>query len=211
MEGEDVVLWSLDKSRGFTVSSLYAKLSEGVGTAVAIDIWKAKIPLKIRIFSWQLILDRLPSSKLIAERNGPASGLCALCGSCEDASHIFFTCPLARFAWSVLRQLLGCRWSPANFAQFFALIANIAGGPRRVIWMLFLAQAWALWTCRNKLVFERRPVKQPADIIFKTLIFFQLWTPLAKEKDKGALEWLGCELRRQHASLLPPRAGPDTS
>jgi hypothetical protein len=80
------------------------------------DMWKGKVPLKIKIFSWLLALDKLPSGQQILTRHGPSNGICTLCGAPEDASHIFFSSSLATFAWSVTRQLLGCNWRSANFA-----------------------------------------------------------------------------------------------
>ncbi|KAK1666246.1 hypothetical protein QYE76_054405 [Lolium multiflorum] len=92
---KDKVTWHLESSGNFSVQSLYAKLSQGASVAYHKDVWEAKVPLKIKIFAWQLILDRLPSSQQIATRHGPASGNCALCGQVEDAGHIFFSCSLA--------------------------------------------------------------------------------------------------------------------
>ena len=65
------------------------------------------MPLKIKVFLWQMFRDRLPSSNNVAKRNGPSDGSCAICGAHEDANHIFFNCHLARFAWSAVREALG--------------------------------------------------------------------------------------------------------
>jgi hypothetical protein len=97
------------------VSSMYDKLSQGATVADFKVVWAAKLPLKIKIFSWQLVLDRLPSSIQIAIRQGPATGTCALCGAPEDSSHILFTCSLAKFTWSVTHQLFGCSGCPGKF------------------------------------------------------------------------------------------------
>jgi hypothetical protein len=186
---------------------MYAKLSQGALVAHFKDVWDAKLPLKFKFFTWQLVLNRLPTRSLIAARFGPSSGRCALCDAVEDVNHIFFTCSLAKFMWSVIRQLLGCAWSPANFPQFYALVASLLGGQRRVIWALFAAQSWALWLTRNKLSIELKLIKHPADIIFKTLVFLQLWTPSARSRDQPSLRWLSVELKKLHAmhSLrLPP-------
>jgi hypothetical protein len=86
---------------------MYAKLSQGTTVAYLKDMWEARVSLKIKIFSWQLAFDKLPSGQQILTRHGPSNGLCALCGAPEDASHIFFACSLASFSWSVTRQLLG--------------------------------------------------------------------------------------------------------
>ena len=45
-------------------------------------------PLKIKIFTWQLARDRLPSTDQILKYHGPS---CALCGEEENVLHI---CPV---------------------------------------------------------------------------------------------------------------------
>jgi hypothetical protein len=40
----------------------------------------------------------------------------------------FFTCLLAKFGWSIVRQLLGRSWCPTIFPQFFAIFSIFAGG-----------------------------------------------------------------------------------
>jgi hypothetical protein len=203
VEGPDKVSWRFESDGRFSVKSMYARLAQGATVAHFKDVWAAKVPLKIRIFSWQLVLDRLPSSANIQSRHGPGNGNCSLCGERETADHIFFTCPLAMFAWSVLRQILQCSWCPASFPQFFAIVSNFAGRARRTIWSLFLAQSWALWLIRNKLSMESKLIRHPADIIFKTLFCLQQWLILAKPLDRPWLRWLISELRRVHALHRP--------
>jgi hypothetical protein len=203
VEGPDKVSWRFESDGRFSVKSMYARLAQGATVAHFKDVWAAKVPLKIRIFSWQLVLDRLPSSANIQSRHGPGNGNCSLCGERETADHIFFTCPLAMFAWSVLRQILQCSWCPASFPQFFAIVSNFAGRARRTIWSLFLAQSWALWLIRNKLTMESKLIRHPADIIFKTLFCLQQWLILAKPLDRPWLRWLISELRRVHALHRP--------
>jgi hypothetical protein len=108
---------------------MYAKLLQGATIAQFRDLRGAAVPLKIKIFSSQPVLDKLPSSLQIEIRQGPSNGSCTLCGAMEDAAHIFFGCSLAKFAWNVLRQLSGCNWRPANFAQFHHILFSMAGSP----------------------------------------------------------------------------------
>jgi hypothetical protein len=153
---------------------MYVKLSQGASIAHFKDLWAARVPLKIKIFSWQMALDRIPSSSNVAAKRGPGNGRCALCNEQEDAAHIFFACSPARFTWSVLRQLLGCSCCPANFAQFSAILSSFSSRFRRVLWLLFTAQSWALWGIRNKLTIESRVISHPTDVMFKTMLFMQL-------------------------------------
>ena len=151
---------------------MYAFLSQGATPPPPPnlrDMWEAKLPLKIKVFSWQLALDRLPSA--IASRFGPSDGKCALCGEMESADHIFFECSLAKFAWSAMRQALGRDWGPSSFAHLLLILSNLSGRDRKLFWVLFLAQSWALWLTRNKLALEKKVIRHPADIIFKTVIF----------------------------------------
>ena len=111
-EGRDEVTWALEQSGVYSISSMYRRLSQGATMAFAEDIWDARLPLKLKIFTWQLALDRLPTGIRLVDRHGPSSGRCVLCGEPEDASHVFFSCVLARLGWSVVRKLLGCSWAP---------------------------------------------------------------------------------------------------
>jgi hypothetical protein len=103
--GKDKASWHLNPSSTFSVQSMYAKLAQGASVAFHKDVWEASVPLKIKIFAWQLILDRLPLSQQIATRHGPTTGNCALCGAVEDAGRIFFNCSLAKFVSCSMNQI----------------------------------------------------------------------------------------------------------
>ena len=47
----DEVYWALDSSKSFTTKSLYRFVTNrGVSIPEAENVWKAKLPLKIKIF-----------------------------------------------------------------------------------------------------------------------------------------------------------------
>ena len=119
---------------------MYNFLSQGANIPHFRVLWEAKLPLKIKIFSWQLALDKLPSGMQLVTRFGPSDGRCSLCGNWENASHIFFECSKAKFASSVVRQALGMAWSPQNFSQLLPILANLLSRSGRLVWALFLAQ-----------------------------------------------------------------------
>ena len=96
-------------------------------------IWRIAIPLQIQVFLWQLVRKRLPTRANIVHRHGPSSGVCALCGEYEYTNHIFCTCPLAKFMWSAVRELLQCTWNPSCFADLSRLLNSTRGQTRRVL------------------------------------------------------------------------------
>jgi hypothetical protein len=126
-EGQDSVSWALEPSGRFSTRSLYQKLVQGAAVAHAKDVWKIACPLKVRIFIWQLARGRLPANDQIRHRHGPSDGLCKLCHTIEDVQHIFFNCPLARFAWSALRDFFEVDWDPSSFADLFAIFQRFSG------------------------------------------------------------------------------------
>jgi hypothetical protein len=177
---------------------MYNHLLQGATWPCAKFIWKAILPLKIKIFTWQLAINRLPCSEQINHRFGPSDGLCVMCGQVESADHIFFACAFAAFMWSGVRAILHVNWNPTSFAQFFHIISELSPGHARAVWILFAAQSWALWHIRNKIVMEQSFPNHPADCVLKTSIFLQQWRPLLKSKDLAAMEILDDLLRKLH-------------
>jgi hypothetical protein len=110
---------------------------------------------------------------------------------------------LAHWRRSLGRSRASCSDAPANFAQFHAILASFSGYSRRLLWVLFLAQSWALWNVRNKLAIEKKTIANPADIIYKIIIFLQLWSLKSKAREKEGLSWMARELRELYVQLKP--------
>ena len=193
---DDTVHWSLTPSGKFSVKSLYRKLCECQACLVPKGLWTARLPLKIKVFFWQLFRNRLPTSANVAKRNGPSSGLCVVCNVVEDANHVFFRCPLACFAWSVVRTASNTSWNPRSATDLAAIVATTKGGNNRVLWSCLGALAWSLWLTRNKLAIEGIFPTYPANIIYKRNLFLQQWSPLARHKDAEKLKQAQDRLRQ---------------
>jgi hypothetical protein len=153
-------------------------------------LWDFAIPLKIKIFTWQLARGRLPSNDQILTRLGPSDGKCALCGDIEHVDHIFFQCPLAQFLWSGVREMFGVTWNPSSRLDWFTILDSLSSKAQRAVWTFFASQCWAIWTTRNKFTIEGKFPRQPADCIFKIILSLQLRRPLQRSKDKGTLDEL---------------------
>ena len=113
---QDEVEWELEKSKIFTTKILYKFLMHG-GAQVkdAENISKTSLPMKIKVFLWQLSLNKLQSAVTLKRRGWKGSTRCVLCGRQESVSHIFLFLLFRLFClglsfWGVWRgdtQLLG--------------------------------------------------------------------------------------------------------
>ena len=160
------------------------------------------MPLKIKLFLWQMFRDKLPTSLNVAKRNGPASGPCALCGTPEDANHVFFGCSLARFAWSAVRTAAGVQWDPRSAAELVHILDAIQGPAKRVVWSCVGALFWALWLTRNKLTIEHIFPTNPVNCLFKAIIFLQQWRSLIKDGDLEAFDDMLSRMKSTASTLL---------
>ena len=179
-DSPDRVAWSLTPAKHFSVGSAYRALFRGSVFSWTKHLWKASLPLKIKIFTWQLLRDRLPSGVEVAKRLGPGDGTCPLCAVPETGTHILFSCPAARFLWSFIAEALGPEWQALDLAELLEVQANHTGRRRSLFWLVFTAMTWTLWTIRNKMVIEHVFPQRTADSVFKFLTFLQEWHPLAR-------------------------------
>jgi len=182
----DLVYWALDKSKCFTTKSLYRFLSDsGVSSRVAGLIWKSKVPLKIKFFLWQIFNNKLQVARSLVKRGWRGNSQCCLCACVEDINHILFKCHLAKLVWGMLQEIYDIQYCPRSLGELSSLwFLGKGPWPKRLIMFVFACFAWALWTCRNKMMIEKHFPKAPTDVIYTALSFMQKWSYLLKDSDR---------------------------
>jgi hypothetical protein len=55
-------------------------------------IWKAKIPLKIKIFMWLVSQNVILTKDNLIKRRWKGNSSCAFCSENENGGHLFFEC-----------------------------------------------------------------------------------------------------------------------
>jgi hypothetical protein len=98
----DKWIWQLEPDSGYPVNGVYHLLTHGTvaDTPVANQevIWNKIAPLKVSLFTWRLLKNKLPSKDNLLHRgmNQLDSVLCVEdCGVAETSDHLFFDCKLA--------------------------------------------------------------------------------------------------------------------
>jgi hypothetical protein len=99
----DTVRWVFEKSGQFSITSLYRELVFlGVVNKWMMSLWRVRLPLKIKVFLWQICNEKIQSAEQLKKKNWSGPLECKLCGEIESTNHIFINCALAKFSWNLL-------------------------------------------------------------------------------------------------------------
>lgn len=115
VDREDIWLWVYNFDGSYSSKSAYRqiqKLSQSLADQWEFSnntffesFWFNLVPLKVLTFSWQMILDRIPTLINLDRRN--IAGLCPLLAKCQTTIHLLFTCNLSFLVWGKLYNLAG--------------------------------------------------------------------------------------------------------
>lgn len=183
----DTVMLMLERKKIFTSKSLYRFLTNGgVTSRIAGHVWRSKLPLKIKVFLWQVFNNKLQVGSSLKKRGWKGSPKCCLCECLELIEHLFFDCHLATFTWGVIKEVFDLDATPRSLNDLITTWLSGKGPlPIRIAMFVFAGFAWALWTTRNKMAIEKQFPKAPTDIIYTGLSLLQSWSIKLKEEDKA--------------------------
>jgi hypothetical protein len=189
--------WSCSKGdEGFyAVKAGYNFLSENflpvveVSTnvlAVLKNLWSTLAPSKVIVFSWQLMMQRLPTRVNLARRGVPGLRENPCCVWCpeerESEVHLFGTCSVALAVWSEIYKWLGLQVAhPSDLCSSFDSFGfpfNVGKKRKKGLIMIWQAVVWAIWKARNACIFDGKVVA--VDELVETIKHVSLRWFLAK-------------------------------
>ncbi|PNX60418.1 70 kDa peptidyl-prolyl isomerase, partial [Trifolium pratense] len=129
--------WQPDLDIGYTVRGAYQLLTaqDGVILDNAADlIWHSWVPLKVSIFVWRLLRDRLPTKANLVSR-GILSHEAHHCvsgyGVIDSAQHVFLSCNTFGSLWSLVSSWIDSSLVTAQtISDHFVQFTSSAGGSR---------------------------------------------------------------------------------
>jgi len=165
VDKEDKWLWNLDSSNAFTVRSAYKGLAHHHHTNTLIStkfMWHKDIPLKVVLFAWRLICDRLPTKDNLFRRGviDDDARLCfGGCGSLESSPHLFLHCNIFGEVWYFIHRWLGVCSAlpsvPADYLNQFGFIGGMCSIRRKsLMHLIWFATVWEIWKERNNRLFN---------------------------------------------------------
>jgi len=117
--------------------------------------------LKVSVFVWRLLRDRLPTKANLAIRwvISVEDSLCvAGCGHVETADHLFLSCSTFSPLWQHVREWIGYVGVDSNIiADHLVQFTHFSGvGKAKCSFMqlVWLPCSWVMWTERNNRLFN---------------------------------------------------------
>ncbi|RHN54844.1 putative RNA-directed DNA polymerase [Medicago truncatula] len=170
VEEVDSWWWKLEEDGIFSVSSSYVSLESSLLPIEPLErtkkvvfelVWKSPAPSKVVAFSWQLLLNRIPTKDNLLSRRilAPVSlGRCEFCEQvAETATHLFLHCEWTFKVWSKVGGWLGINFiTPQSLFQHFECWNGEIGRRklRKGYWLIWHAVLWTIWKARNDRIFN---------------------------------------------------------
>jgi len=149
---------------GYTVRGAYDLLTAGANPPmddVSELVSHHQVPLKVSIFSWRLLRNRLPTKANLAARgvlNSEAT-LCGIgCSHVETTEHLFLSCPNSVLLWQHVRNWLGYMGlDPNNISDHlvqFTFLTGVGKARRSFLQIIWILCTWIVWNERNNRLFN---------------------------------------------------------
>nr|GEV83573.1 RNA-directed DNA polymerase, eukaryota [Tanacetum cinerariifolium] len=163
---EDTCVWSLGSNGTFTIKEARNLIDQKTLPSLSPSTtWDKKIPRKVNIFMWRLLLDRLPYrlNLSLCGMDIPAI-FCSSCnGNVESANHIFFECIIASEMWKLVY-----RWCKIPFVQTLSFEAfkdwfSSWHAPKEMKHRLYVISTlvlWWIWKLHNNVTFNSQPLRK---------------------------------------------------
>ena len=188
---DDQWVWEADLSGRYSVKSAYSVLRQDVLEEAPAEefkeLWKLKVPSKVAMFAWRLLIDRLPTKDNLRRKQVELNDyLCPFCSSVEEsASHLFFHCSKVLPLWweslSWVNMVVVFPQHPRqHFIQHMHQSYEGLMATRWKWWWLSLT--WSIWKHRNSIIFSSSTFN--ANKMMDDAVFL-LWTWLRRHLEKG--------------------------
>lgn len=197
----DKIWWNLTKNGIFTVKSLYSALKTQHYAFPHKKVWKFKIPLKIEVFLWLFLKNKILTKDNLYKRGWKKKDkLCQFCSNTESLQHLFFECPLAHFLWNVIGCALNLKPILNKEQLFGSWLSNFNKHMKYLVMVGVAAVIWALWRTRNRACFEHVLPYDPIETVFLACNWTENWVVLQKLEANRRRLVLGARLIKQVAS-----------
>ena len=120
----------------------------------------------------------------LAKRRWDGSKRCCFCDQDESIQHLLLTCPLAKLLWRSLHVTFNV--SPPHSVDhlFEDWLSGVESKIAAHIRVGVCALLWAIWNCRNDVIFNRINITNFLQVIFRASGLIRTWSSLSSAEAK---------------------------
>jgi hypothetical protein len=116
-------------------------------------IWKGNFQLKIKLFLWLAVADKVLTWQILQQRGWSGPGRCHLCNSAsEENAHLFIQCNFTKQVWFKICTLkkISAKWEGPDLD---VCLSNCLEKKSMSVSLVALF-VWHIWLERNMVLFE---------------------------------------------------------
>ncbi|XP_057803596.1 uncharacterized protein LOC131018928 [Salvia miltiorrhiza] len=165
----DKWFWRAQKNGVYTANSAYQAIRDQIEERrvepeemnLFSDLWNSTAPQKVRVTTWRVLRNRLPTCDNLIRRNIQVGEVEKSCVACffpqESAIHLFLDCPKSAMIWDQILNWTGYSWArPRGIPEHFSSFVYLANGKNstQLLKALWMCTIWVIWRKRNESRFE---------------------------------------------------------
>uniref|UniRef100_A0A8I6YHX2 Reverse transcriptase zinc-binding domain-containing protein n=1 Tax=Hordeum vulgare subsp. vulgare TaxID=112509 RepID=A0A8I6YHX2_HORVV len=202
----DSIRWRLTTNGTFSVKSMYDHIIDSSPIPKSMNIWKVKVPLKIKIFMWFVHKGVVLTKDNLAKRIWKGNRRCSFCHTHETIKHLFLDCPMAKLLWRSIQITFNIAPPTSIYMLFGTWLEGVNVIYAKLIRVGTCALLWAIWNCRNGLVFNRQHYINFLQVIFRATALIHMWSLLTPVTTRERLV-TGCVRWEMVAQVIFNRYG----
>lgn len=123
-------------------------------------LWNSKLPSKVHVFVWRLLLNKLLTGSELTRRRVLQSAHDLVCPFCflfeEIVHHLLFYCPTARRVWLLIFEWIGGKF-PHSEGVVVGCIRTLQSNLHDVVnsnyhGLCLVVIFWAIWSSKNDIL-----------------------------------------------------------
>ena len=161
---EEKWIWNLEKSNAYSVRSAYTCQSAQIPIVDPVELkllWQKIVSLKVVVFVWRLLRNRLSTKDNLRRRGVLHTGSCQCVSSCdsmETVNHLCLHCSLFGTVRNCILYWIGLSTAvPLNVSDHFTQFCFDGGKSQvqhTILIVIWFANVWEIWKERNNKIFN---------------------------------------------------------
>ncbi|KAJ4804331.1 RNA-directed DNA polymerase (reverse transcriptase)-related family protein [Rhynchospora pubera] len=205
---DDTMNWRWETNGIYTSHSLYQFLNfGGVPNHLSNIWWELKVPVKIQVFMWLVMHDKILSKHNLSKKGWPGDVSCCCCGDVETTTHLFLFCPIIKTVWFWLGNCQNEFYKWQSLPDIVNFAARLRKKNKHAFLTCFSALCWGMWNMRNEIIFNNRRAKTTRNLLILIQSYVEYWTGLTDEETKQYIKnWLPQDWNEVPIQMQAPEA-----